>query len=278
MSELRGEGWIPIEEAMAIAGRGRTQLNQMAREGKLTRWQERLQKGYPAWFLEWEIRELAESHSRRKRERRVAKREAELENWRDLGYFGQDEATLSCQEAAAMLDISPVTLRAYAAQGRIPAVQEQTGRNGCAYRFSVRLIEAYRDGKKRNKRREQWKKGHLIYGKNELSSENPALVPLAKWITTKQVTWWLGVSESRVHYLRKTGRITAFLQPTGETKPRWYHSKADVEKLLNDPQFMKKRAGWKQAQKTMLIRQVDDLIRLNATTRIEAAPDLRGCW
>ena len=140
------------------------------------------------------------------------------------------------------------------------------------------MIEAYRDGKKRNKRRERWKKAQRIYGKNELTAENPELVPLVDWITTQQVTWWMGVSEARVHYLRKTGRITAFLQPTGETKPRWYHSKADVEKLLNNPQFLKKRAGWKQAQKTMLNRQVEFMIRLNATTRFEVTPDLRGCW
>ena len=174
---------------------------------------------------------------RRKRGRRAAKRKADLEDWRDMGYYREGEKTLSCREAAAVLDISPITLRAYAAQGRIPAIQEQTGRNGCAYRFSVRLIEAYRDGKKRNKRRERWKKAQRVSGKNELTAENPELVPLVDWITTQQVTWWMGVSAARALYLRKTGRITAFLQPTGETKPRWYHSKADVEKLLNAPQF-----------------------------------------
>ena len=98
MREPEGEGWIQIEDAMAIADRSRTQLNQLAREGKLTRWQERAQKGFPAWFREDEIRRLADSHTRRRRERRVAKREADLADWRDLGYYREGEETLSCRK------------------------------------------------------------------------------------------------------------------------------------------------------------------------------------
>ncbi len=259
------EGWIRAEEAGRILGLSLTQVHWLARRGRLERFPSQPKPGQRGYFREEQVRALAASSERLRRQERREQRKRQREGLLAVGMALEQEALVSCQEAATMLGVQAGTVRAMVRTGRLASLQEEPGRNGSRHWLLRRQVEWLRDHPARQKHRQAWERARPGVGELYVGEE-----PEEAWLTSKEVARWLGISEARVHHLRKSGRLGAYKRRRrGRRGPVWWHEKAAVGALLMEAQFQKKRSGWRQGEATKFEKALEWTMEINGWNRSE---------
>jgi len=254
-----GQDWIDTGEAAAILKLTRERVQQMAKKGTLPCYRPP-KKRAPHYFLRADVEALATQREEAEAKRRQV---AFYKTW-DLSAARQaaeegEEPLLSTREAAAMLEVAPVTLLLMAYRGRIACYQERAGKSGSPLRFARSEVERLAEDRERLKRREAYKRRGRGNGKADDLPYPGYLTPSqtfwsadelegSPWLTTKQVAAKMGVNNNRILQWVKAGRLRAYRLPRKYyNRPPWCFLKTDIEALMADPTYQRYRARWLEA-------------------------------
>lgn len=249
-----GRAWMTTAEAARMVGLSEERFRERAKESRLTRFRP-LSRRLTHWFLREEIESWAEFVKLRRQWRETYRRFPGKPQVEKIDLAVARATFISSSEAAGLLDISLSTLAGLVRRGRLFCYQTRPGQKGSRLWFSRRAVEQLKEDAQRLKRRAGYQRGRraaeMAQAEKDAggttSTDTPD-APYGEWLTAQQVAAWLGVYPTRVHELRRKGRLR------GEHLPRkyrgqrpWYFHRADVEALLADSGYQKFRAAYEAA-------------------------------
>ena len=278
-----GEDWITANEAAEILEVQAETVRHLAREGKLeTR---RTGVSGPVSFLYFSRRQILQRAESRAQKRHINIRQQRKERQERilirLEEFSAQE-WITVREAAAILNVSRSQIYRNVAEKRLIALQDLPGHKGSALRLSREQVEAYRDSPARQKRVEKFYKSKPIYVPSaQERAEDADPEPISPWVSTEQIVYWLGVSAATVHWFRKSGQVYYYkvgLRPRGYC---YLHSKSDVKKIINSPEYQKRSAARYQAYINRLNKQINicaDIADRHKTHWLDHPLPPQGMW
>ncbi len=176
----------------------------------------------------------------------------------------QNDLLVTPAEAARMLGISAKGVSNLVCRGRLFGWQTQAGKPGCPLYLSAKQVARYRDDPDRLKRqaaatrylRPPSKPGEETNGELWLEETGMALSLLyatrtnlerqhGDFLNTGQAARLLGIAPKTLCALRQRGRIAGYQRPRktqdGRGHKWWFFRREDVDKLLLDGEYVRRR-------------------------------------
>ena len=254
-----GEDWITANEAAEILHIRATSVLRIVLRGQMTT--TRIGTGGPVhciYLSRQEVLDRAATRAQKRhnnvRQQRTERQERVLARLED--FPAQDWITV--REAAAILNVSRSQVYRNIAEKRLISLQSLPGQNSSAHRLSREQVEAYRDSPRRLDHVSKYYRSKPIYVPSaQERAEDADPEPISPWVSTDQIIHWLGVSEATVRWFRKSGKVlfrSVGLRPQGRC---YQHSKSDVKKLINSPEYQKRSAARYQAYINRVNKQIN---------------------
>jgi hypothetical protein len=275
-----GDYRVNSREAARILAVSLTHLLYLARSGQLRaelgkRDAGRLDKrGYPIirrayWFSAFEVYALAD-----RREQKESSSGVTPYAWRTrivkpfirtILEPPPGDRLVSRQEAAAYLGVPPQRISLLVGQGRLFGWQTNPGKHGCRLYVSERQLARYGNSAERLKRRaarpgtgnrdpsplgeetehELWMEENGMADGIRLAVKSNLDRQHGDFLNTRQAAALLGVSKGSINSLRSSGRLAGYQRPRikrdGGGPKWWFYRRTDLEALLVDSEYLRRR-------------------------------------
>ena len=237
---------LTSKQAGRMIGRGIAAVRRLVREGKLPRYGTHPHYWHRIEDVEAVAREPRRVLRREDWERKSATRLLPPDE------IPPDRVMIDSLAAQKILGVCAKTISVLVNNGQLLSYQKVA--RSTPHRFDLAEVEALRDRRAAAKKaprppREPSRRPHYITrerlqcGKRIVVGDLPPQDKyFPEWINARQVAWLLNTTMNQAYWHRDAGHIRAVKDPA--VAPRncqWLFCKADVDKLMNDPQHCKGR-------------------------------------
>ena len=244
--EIETAARLSAKQAGRILGVHARTVRDLVYAGKLSRYGE----PYHYWYRTEEVEALARDPNRL---RRADNRERKNRNRQTPpAETPPDRALIGSREALQILGVCEKTLHHFVHSGQLLSYQKIA--TATPHRFDRADVEALRDRRAAATKapcppQEPSRRPHYIVrerlnctrriGVGDLPPQDKYF---GEWINARQVAWLLNTTLQQAYRHRDSGRVRAIKDPTAAPRNcRWLFCKADVKKMMNDPNFIEGR-------------------------------------
>ncbi len=241
------DSWITRREAAELLGVKKGWIAELGKTGRLPCKTFEDKTNATTYYSYRAVMELRHTSARAKRRRGASclpLPKTEGENW------------ITYAQAAAILGVGVPAVRRFAATGWFEVRRSSDQKWARQYVAQTQVEALLRNEEWRANRDRAFPSYYKIRRViTQATEEERAEAP--EWLNPKQAAFYLGITRKCVCYYRRKGRITGRRVPpgNGSRQALWQFHRDELQRLLDDPQFQRKRQTYQESYTEALQQQ-----------------------